>query len=205
MSTEVKPAVSPPETGTGLVPYRLSVKQFLKMIDAGVFPDDARVELIRGRLVTRMTKNDPHNFAVDTLVRLLRALVEPGLFVREEKSVVLGAKSRPEPDVAVVRGPRESYRSRGPEMGDLALVAEVSDSSYRKDRSPMWSLYAEAGVPVYWIVNLPKKRIEVFSRPSGAARSAGYGDTENFEAGSEVPVVIDGIEVGKIAVNDVLP
>ena len=205
MATEVKPTVPPPEAGTGLIPYRLNVEQFLKMIVAGVFPDEARVELIRGRLVKRMTKYTPHNFAVGSLAERLRVLVAPGHSVREEKSVEIGRLSRPELDIAVTRGPLSDYRVRDPQAEDLALVVEVSDSTYRKDRGPLWSLYAEAGAPVYWIVNIPKKQIEVFSRPSGEARSAGYGETEIFEAGAEVPVVIDGVEVGKVAVNEILP
>ena len=205
MSTEVKPAVSPPETGTGLVPYRLSVEQFLKMIVAGVFPDEARVELIRGRLIKRMTKYTPHNFAVDALAERLRDLVAPGHRVREEKSVDIGQHSRPEPDIAVARGPRDAYQTRDPQAENLVLVVEVSHSTYRKDRGPMWGLYAEAGVPVYWVVNISQKQIEVYSDPAGKGRAAEYRRAETFAAGAEAPVVIAGVEVGKVAVNEILP
>ena len=204
METEVKPAAPPARSPRTLVPYRLNVEQFLRIVATGVL-DDVRVELIRGRLVKRMTKYEPHNQAVESLTERLRAILGPDYFVREEKSVQLGEHSRPEPDVAVVRGERKSYYPKGPQAEHLALVAEVSDSTYAKDRGPMWSLYASAGVPVYWVVNVPKKQIEVYSEPAGKGRAAGYGKAEVFAAGSEVPVVVDGRESGKIAVNDILP
>ncbi len=71
------------------------------MIEAGVFPDDARVELLGGVLAEQMTKYPPHCFSVDGIARLLRGLIEPRLVVREEKAVILGEKWRPEPDIAV--------------------------------------------------------------------------------------------------------
>jgi len=199
MATGVKSSAS------GLVAYRLTVDQFLRMVVAGVLTDRERVELVRGKLVARMTKNNPHNFTVDALARRLRALLEPGPLVREEKSVRLGRYSRPEPDLAVMRGPVGAYRDQDPQAGDLLTVVEVSDSTYAKDRNAMWSLYAGAGVPVYWVINLPERRIEVYSDPTGKGRSAGYRRTEILGEGSEVPVVIEGRDIGKIAVKDVLP
>ena len=204
METEVKPAAPPARSPRALVPYRLTVEQFLRIVDTGVL-DDVRVELIRGRLVERMVKHEPHNAAVDALARRLRSLLEPAYSVREEKSVRLGDDSRPEPDLAVTRGEPRSCGPKGPQAEHLALVAEVSDSTYAKDRGPMWSLYAGAGVPVYWVVNIPKKQVEVYSEPAGEGRAAGYGKAAVFAAGSEAPVVVDGREFGKIAVNDILP
>src|ERR1017187_8297616 len=116
-------------SGSGVTPYRISVRQFEKMIDAGVFGEHDHVELLEGILVNRMTKNEPHNFTVGELAEALRAIVNPDWVVREEKSIVLGRFSRPEPDLAVARGPRERYRSVSPKMPDLGLLVEVADSS----------------------------------------------------------------------------
>src|SRR5258708_16857197 len=101
MATRAKPTAT-----AAITPYRLTVGQFETMIAAGVFPDRARVELLGGVLVERMTKNNPHNFAVGELADALRRLLPPGFFVAEEKSVTLGRRSRPEPDAGVVRGRR---------------------------------------------------------------------------------------------------
>ena len=195
----------PMATRSGLVPYRLTVRQFLKTIDAGVFPKGARVELLGGLLVGKMTKNDPHDFATSELSDALRRIMPPGFFVREEKSVVLGRHSRPEPDIAVVRGPRSRFRNRAPRVPDLALLVEVADTSYAKDRGAMWRRYAATGVPIYWIVNIPQARVEVYSSPAGRGRAAAYTDAAIYGPDDEVPVPIDGREVGRIAVRDLLP
>src|SRR4051812_18348689 len=79
-----------PLTVKGPIPYHLTVRQFDKMIGAGVFPDGVRVELLAGVLVRKMTKSDPHDFSVGELGSLLGRLLEPSWFAREEKSVVLG-------------------------------------------------------------------------------------------------------------------
>jgi len=192
-------------TRPGLRPYRLTVRQFETMIAAGVFPDGARVELLGGRLIEGMTKNSPHNFAIFQLGDALRGILPTGWYVREEKSIVLGRYWRPEPDLAVIRGPRERYRSGDPRPADLALLIEVSDESYAKDRGVKWRRYAASRVPVYWIVNLPDRRVEVYANPAGRGRSASYRDATTFAEADAVPVVIEGREVGRVAVRDLLP
>ncbi|MEO6808070.1 MAG: Uma2 family endonuclease [Isosphaeraceae bacterium] len=192
-------------TGSGVVPYRLSVRQFETMIDAGVFPETAHVELLGGRLVDKMTKNDPHDFAVDSFGDSLRRVLPGGWIVREEKSLRLGAYWRPEPDIVVVRGPRTLYRNRTPRAADVALLIEVADSSYAKDRGLKWRTYAAAGILVYAIVHLAARRVEVYRNPSGRGPLARYQEIEIYAEGTEVPIVIDGVKIGRLAVDDLLP
>jgi hypothetical protein len=193
------------ETQSGLVPYRVTVRQFKRMIDARVFPGRGRIELLGGRLVERMTKNDPHTFANSQLGDDLRRMLPDDLVVRQEGSADLGRYSRPEPDLVIVRGPHERYRAGAPQPEDILLVIEVADSTYKKDRGPMWQLYASAGLPCYWIVNIPKRVIEVYESPSGRGKAAAYGGSATFGESDEVPVVVDGRVIGRIAVNRVLP
>jgi Uma2 family endonuclease len=194
-----------PPSRSGIVPYRLTVRQFEQMIDAGVFDDEDHVELLGGLLVDTMVKKDPHNFSVDALAEAFRDLLKPDWIVREEKSVILGRFWRPEPDVAVARGPRARYRSRAPRRADLGLLAEVADASYPKDRGTKWRKYAASGVAVYWTVNLLQRQIEVYTSPSGRGQAAAYQDVRTYGADAEVPVVLDGRELGRIRVGDVLP
>src|ERR1700743_1546097 len=102
-STLSSSGARPTAGDSGLVPYRLTVRQFEKMIDAGIFRDLDHVELLGGILVDKMKKNEPHNFGVGSLADLLRPIVEPDWILREEKPIFLGQFSRPEPDLAVVR------------------------------------------------------------------------------------------------------
>jgi len=190
---------------SGIVPYRLTVTQFLKMIDAGVFPDGAHVELLGGQLVDKMVKKNPHNYAVAWLGDRLRGWLPKGYFVREEKSYLHGRYDRPEPDLAVVRGDLEDYRHREPRPKDIALLIEVADASYAKDRGAKWWRYASAGIPVYVIVNLKKEQVEVCSDPAGRGESAVYRTITLYGSSDRFPVVVDGREFGRIAVKDLLP
>jgi Uma2 family endonuclease len=174
------------------------------MIESGIFPDSSRVELLAGILVDKMTKNDPHDFTVGQLAERLRALLPAGWILREEKSVVLGKRDRPEPDIAVARGQHRDYSHRAPGPADLGMLIEVADTTYAKDRGLKWSRDARAGIPIYWIVNLPLQEVEVYSTVIGSGKTAGYRDSSRFRIGDELTVVIDGKEVGRIAVKEFL-
>jgi len=103
----------------------------------------------------------------------------------------------------VVRGHRGDSR-RAPRPKDLALLVEVSDQTYAKDRGPKLGRYASARVPCYWIVNLSKKQVEVYRDPKGRGACAHYASIETFTASADLPVVIDGHALGKIAVRALL-
>jgi Uma2 family endonuclease len=202
MATEIQ---APPRTETGLKLYRLSVRQFEKMIDAGVLDQGPRVELVGGVLLERMTKNQPHNYAVGQLADGLRSLVPAGWFVDEEKPSEIDRWSRPEPDIAIIRGKRADFRQRSPQAKDHGLVIEVADTTYTKDKGTMWRRYAAARIPCYWIVNLAAKRIEVYTDPAGKGRSAGFRKVQNYGGDEHVPVILEDRELGRIAVRDVMP
>jgi Uma2 family endonuclease len=190
---------------SGNRPYRLNVDQFVRSIEAGVFPPDARVELLDGILVEQMTKFAPHNYTARQLGLLLRGVLPAAWILSEEKSLVLGRYWRPEPDIAIIRGPNSLYRSRDPKASDAGLLIEVAESTYDYDRGEKWRAYAAARIPVYSIINLPDRRVEVYTDPAGRGRSASYRKSSAFGPEDEIPVVIDGAEIGRLAVRDILP
>jgi Uma2 family endonuclease len=205
VSTQIQSSRSPgARSHAGPVPYRLTVRQFKRMIDARIFADDDHVELLGGMLVDKMTKNDPHNFTIDMLGAILSRDLPLDWIVRQEKSVVLGRYWRPEPDLAVARGPRDRYRSSSPGRGDLGMVVEVADTSYSIDRGKKWSQYAASKIPVYWIVNLPERRVEVYREPSGRGKPASYQSTAMYGPDDLMPVIVDGRELGRLKVCDIL-
>ena len=158
-----------------------------------------------GILVEQMTKGTPHDYSLGVLGDHLRALLVGEWIVREDKSLRLGPRSRPEPDLAVVAGPLSLYKQRDPIARDVAMIAEVAESSYPYDRGRKWRRYASAGIPIYWIVNLSKRQVEVFREPTGASAQAANGQTEIFGEDDAIPVVIAGLEVGRVNVRDILP
>ena len=81
----------------------------------------------------------------------------------------------------------------------------MADTSYSIDRGKKWQKYASSRIPAYWIVNLPHRQIEVYTAPSGRGKSAEYRDVTIYGEDDEVPLVIEGRELGRIKVRDVLP
>ncbi|MGE3818334.1 MAG: Uma2 family endonuclease [Isosphaeraceae bacterium] len=151
-----------------------------------------------------MSKNPPHVTASNLLLTLFVKLTPDGYFVEHEQPVLLGRDRVPEPDFKFVRGNPRDYGERTPTFQDVPLIVEVADTSLADDQGVMLRAYAEAGIPVYWVVNVPKGRIEVYGGPSGPSPSPSYQEHRIFSRGEQAPVVLDGREVGRIAVSDVL-
>ncbi|MGA7502103.1 MAG: Uma2 family endonuclease [Isosphaeraceae bacterium] len=102
------------------------------------------------------------------------------------------------------RGARPpDYRRRHPGPAEVGLVVEVADSSVEDDRA-MAMTYG-GGIPVYWLVNVRDGQLEVYTEPSGPAPPVGYRRCAVFHPGHDVSVVLDGREVARIAVADLLP
>lgn len=107
----------------------------------------------------------------------------------------------PEPDVSVVRGSRQDYRSQHPGPGDIEFLVEVSDTSLSWDRREKLAAYARAVVPTYWILNLVDRQLEVYTSPDADR----YQITQVLNADDRASIVINGSEVGQISVADLLP
>ncbi len=185
--------------------YRLSVEQYHDMIRQGILKDGDPVELVEGILVTKMTKNQPHCFANQTLRDLLGPMVGPGWIVSVQDPVT-SQDSEPEPDVLIARGTRREYleRDRHPGPQDTPLVIEVAESSLELDETSKLRAYARARFPVYWIVNLVDRRVQVYTDPTGPADEPTYRQRRDYAETDAVPVTLDGREVGRIAVRDLL-
>lgn len=183
--------------------HRFSVDQYENMALIGFLTAEDRVELLEGVIVDKMTQNPPHNVAIDLVRDALQDLLPKGWRLREQKAIRL-KKSEPEPDLAVVRGPVTRYAKRHPVASDVAASIEVSDSSLSDDRERKGRIYARAGIPVYWIVNLVNRQVEVYTEPKGG-RKPSYQECQNYGPGESIPVTIAGKQVGTVAVDDLLP
>lgn len=184
--------------------WRLSVSQYHRMTRAGILTDDDPVELLEGWLVTKMPKNPPHRLTTQLTREAFARLVPDGWYVDAQEPITT-EDSEPEPDVVVVRGERRQYRDRHPQADEVAIVVEVSDTTLQRDRSLKKRLYARCGIPVYWIINLAENQIEVYMAPSGPAEQPDYQQRQDYHLTDEVPLIIVGQEVGRLAVRDVLP
>jgi Uma2 family endonuclease len=180
----------------------MSVQRYHELTLAGAFTEHDSVELLDGVVTEKMSKNPPHCIATRRCDLTLSKIVPAGWHVQNQEPITLQA-SEPEPDVAVIRGQLSDYSNRHPTIGDVALVVEVADTTLVTDRFKA-QLYAQAGIPVYWLVNLSERVIEVMQSPKSTAGLAIYSQSSIYLAGDQLPVVIAGQTVAHLLVGDLL-
>jgi Uma2 family endonuclease len=177
--------------------HPFSVAEFVQMARAGVFARDARVELVDGEVIDVPPADPPH---AGTLVAIQDALARRlgrRAQVRTQQPLVAETHSQPEPDVALVRWDDGFYRDRHPVPADTFAVVEVSWSSLIFDRGVKLRMYARAGVPEYWIVDVRGGTIEIHRQPNdlGYAEKnrARRGDSVAFAAFPDVMLSVDAL------------
>jgi Uma2 family endonuclease len=180
--------------------YRLTVRQFERMMTDGTIAEDERVELVEGLLVARSRRTRGEIVAGNKGLRILWRMIPPGWHVAKGIPILTSDWSRPEPDLAVIRGGVEDDEDRAITADETALVVEIAGASLPSDRTDMARVYAAAGIPVYWIVNLVEGQVEVFSDPG----RDGYQSHQVLGRGQDVPVVVAGVETAWIAASDLL-
>lgn len=184
--------------------YRFSVAQYQRMIDAGVLTADDRAELLEGYVVYKMPRNPPHDGTIQFISSTLRRVIPTGWDLRVQLTVVI-PDGQPEPDFAVARGDSRTYLTRHPTGADVGLVVEVANTSLLRDQLDKARNYARANIPVYWIINLVDRRVEVYTQPSGPTATPSYGAMQTFTPGTAVPLILDGNTVAAVPVADLLP
>jgi Uma2 family endonuclease len=202
-------AVAAPQTviSTEALPeplFRLSVSQYRQMIKHGILAEDDPVELLEGYLVQKMPKNRAHSHSTQATRDAVAAALPASWFIDVQEPFET-EDSEPEPDLSVIRGDRKKFARKLPRAKDLGMLVEVSDSSLKRDRGFKKRLYAAARVAIYWIVNLRDRQVEVYTLPSGPGKKPDYRRRYDYAANEEVPLVLDGVEVGRLAVKDILP
>ena len=183
--------------------WRLNVGQYHAMIESGILTDDDPVELLEGWLVYKIPKNPRHSFTTRVLRKLLERVLSPGWYVDSQEPVTV-IDSEPEPDIFVMRGDEHDFAKRHPGAQDIVLIVEVSDTTLGRDRGRKKHLYARAGIPIYWIVNLIDTVIEVYTNPNGSSRPSDYQVRQEYWIGDLLPVVIDGLLVARLEVAEIL-
>jgi Uma2 family endonuclease len=180
-------------------PARMTVERYLGLVEEGVLSEDDRVELLEGVIVAMTPSNPPHDTGITRATYALFRAVAERAVVRTQCSLILGRYSLPEPDVAVVAGSLDDYETRHPETA--LLVVEVADSSLQQDRLTKSAIYAAAGIPEYWIVNLRRRVLEVMRDPDGPR--ARYRDAQTL--GPRDRIELATLPGAVVAVADLLP
>ena len=182
--------------------FRYTLEKYHRMIAAGAFDPEERCELIDGSLVKSMPQSSGHSHSVGRSARWFNRRLDDPWVVGSQTPITL-APHEPEPDCWISRSDRRPARGQHPGPAEVALVVEVAESSLAFDRGRKRRLYAAAGIPEYWIVNLADRQVEVHRRPIPAENR--YAEVETVSADGSVKVVLDGSEFGSLPLSELLP
>jgi Uma2 family endonuclease len=174
--------------------HRFSLEEYHRLIDAGGFDEDARIELIDGLLVDMSPKSPAHENAIAWLNKLLVPSLDVDRFEVRVSAALTTGTSEPEPDIMVI----ELDAPRPYHPGTAVLIIEVAVSSQTRDLRHKPPIYAGAGVPDYWVVDLDGGRVVVHGSP----RDGAYERTEIVGPGGEL--VVSRLELPPISVAELL-
>lgn len=183
----------------GRTDIRYTVDEYFRLAATGALDPTDRVELLEGVIVA-MAPQDPRHASATTLAHeALREAVGKRALVRVQLPLMLGSHSVPEPDVAVVPGTAADYFDAHPVMA--VLVVEVAVTSLAQDRLTKARMYAAAGIPEYWIINVHEEWVEVFRQPDRTAHA--YRETRLSRRGDLLELV--GLSGAIVQTGDLLP
>jgi Uma2 family endonuclease len=165
--------------------WKLSISEYHRMIAAGILQEDDRIELIEGELIDMAPIGFQHSGLTNSLIEILGYPTRGLAIASVQNPIGIGSKSEPQPDFALLKPHPDRYISRLPTAEDTLLIVEIADASLRYDREVKGPLYARAGIPEYWIVNIPERTIEVHRVPD--QQSGRYTDIHITSSESIAP------------------
>jgi Uma2 family endonuclease len=161
--------------------YSFTAEEFERMGEAGIFRQDARLELIDGEIFEMSPIGNAHAACVKFLNRVLSRLFGGTFIIGVQDPIRLNDFSEPQPDISLMRWRDDDYSGGHPTPADVLLVIEVADTTVVKDRAVKIPLYARSGIAEAWLVNIPEEKVEIYSDPAGGA----YRRAEVFGRGAE--------------------
>lgn len=145
--------------------HKFTVDSLLLMEQAGIFPPDQRIELLSGEIIDMSPIHPPHAYCVTQLTRFFyQHLSADDYIISVQNPIQLSSYSLPQPDVVIAHF-REALDQHHIQASDVVILIEVADTSYDYDRYIKLKEYTAAGIPEYWIVNIQKRQIEVYTDP----------------------------------------
>ncbi|MBY5958907.1 Uma2 family endonuclease [Membranicola marinus] len=149
-----------------LVTKRLiNTEEYYKMGETGVFRPDEKIELINGEIINMAPIGSNHAAIVRQLSSILARSFTDEIIISSQQPIHIDQWNEPEPDIALLKLSKDNYFEAHPGPSDVLMIVEVSDSSHDYDSKVKLPLYASAVIPVYWIINLNRKCIEVYEEP----------------------------------------
>ncbi len=180
--------------------HRVKLDEYHRMVEAGVFGADARLELIDGEIVDRVSPiYPPHASATRAVAMHLTTRLNQQASIGCQMPVTLPGDSEPEPDVIIARLDPKGYWSRHPGPDDIYLLVEIADSSLAQDQRIKVPLYARAGISEVWLVDLGNEVVRIYREPTDGE----YASVRIAPRGDSISAAAFPGEA--FAVNDFLP
>jgi hypothetical protein len=191
---------------------RITVEQYHQMAEARILREGEPIELIDGMLVYKdrsaggedvMTIGKKHNLVIKLLNRIDRVLEGYGVHMQTQGPVTIGTHHEPEPDGVILKGSPRDYAEDLPGPNDVYSIIEVADSSLEYDRTIKLSMYAEASIPQYIIINLVDQHIETYEEPD--ASSGRYRKVQTTKSEDDVVFLLGPGRHLRIKAQELLP
>ncbi|QYO68609.1 Uma2 family endonuclease [Leptolyngbya sp. 7M] len=177
-------------TTSGLIPAKITLEQYHRMVDAGVW-EDCHVELLDGVIVEMAPEGIPHASDSSRTGEFLIHQLGQRAHIRFAKPISLPNHSEPEPDLAIVQRLDDYYRSHHPYPENIFWLIEYANSSLEKDLGVKAGIYAAAGIPEYWVVNLQENQLIVFRDPVNGK----YQSRQELTSGSISPLAFPDVAI----------
>ncbi|MGZ8193412.1 MAG: Uma2 family endonuclease [Methylobacter sp.] len=156
-----------------------NLDEWRRLGEANIFPPESRLELINGEILEMVPIGFNHAGHVIRLLNIFAPLVGNKALINAQNPLQLGDLSEPEPDFMLLKPNDDFYSSRHPNANDVLLLIEVADSSLTFDQNQKLHLYAQHGIPEYWLLNLNDSCLEVYREPNGEV----YAEKTTLRAG----------------------
>ena len=179
--------------------HTINTDTYHRMIETGILTEEDRVELIHGEIINISPIGKLHVAVVDRISNLIKEIVGKRAIVRTQSPIVVPDHSEPEPDITLLKPQPDFYATQAAQPEDILLVIEVAHTTWNTDYEVKRPLYATAGIPELWLVNINKHEIEVHRTPAPGT----YKSISIRQSGDTVALPVPGVET-TVAVDELL-
>lgn len=177
--------------------FKFSTDAYHQLVEYGLLPAEARVELLEGEIIEMSPINSPHSGTINRLQKYLEKMLGDLYVISSQNPIQIDPFSEPQPDLAVLQWRDDFYFDKHPVPEEVIFLVEIADSTLEKDRTIKLPIYAKVNIPEVWIVNLKAKQLEVYTLP----KDSNYTQKRIYKKGD----LLEGTLVPKLKFDQVLP
>ena len=197
MSAVLENTITRPSSTNGVKPHLITVAEYDRMIELGVYTENDRIELLNGEIIAPLPKGTKHSVFNDLVLDLFKAALGERIYARSQNPIILDNFSEPELDIVLVKPPSKKYLKSHPKPEDILLIMEISDTTLAYDRQAKAKAYSRNRIQQYLLLNLQNQTLEEYREPSEDGyqfkRTLRKGDSLNLMAFPEIEIKIDDL------------